>query len=360
MADVTKDALSHMHSLAELSALGGAHGLVKRLGSDPSAGLSTSNLGANRTKFGANTLPERAVRPFWSHLMEAFEDSTLRILVGSAVVSMTFGIFLSDNKADFIQGIAIVAAVIIVSGVNSFQNWSKDREFKALAKLKEDFRVTVVRDGKLQNSTSSDVVVGDVLAFAPGDKLPCDGVYLSGFGVEMNQSGMTGESQTVAKDEADPFMLAGCTVTQGEGRFVATAVGLASKMGQALHMVESEEVEDTPLQQSLEQLADDIGKIGTVAGALTFVVLTALWFWQPAAVGGRVYTDLVRFFIVGVTIVVVAVPEGLPLAVTISLAFSMRRMLSHNILVRELQACETMGSATVIATDKTGALAAEA
>jgi P-type Ca2+ transporter type 2C len=131
-------------------------------------------------------------------------------------------------------------------------------------------------------------------------------------------------------------------------------------MGQALHMVEAEEVEDTPLQVRLEALAETIGKFGTIAGALTVLVLSVMWFMNPVAAGEvRQYTDLVRFFIVGVTIVVVAVPEGLPLAVTISLAFSMRRMMRNNILVRELQACETMGSATVIATDKTGALQLE-
>jgi len=253
------------------------------------------------------------------------------------------------------QGLAIVAAVVIVSGVNSFQNWSKEREFTALAALKEDFRVTVKRDaGQLQQVSVYDIAVGDLVKLVPGERLPCDGLLVEGFDVQINQSSMTGESRLVSKDAAtDPFIIGGCIMQQGDGWFLATAVGQASKMGQTVALVEDEEPAPTPLQERLTQLAEDIGKFGTAAGALTFLVLTALWWLQP---GAKVYTDLVRFFIVGVTIVVVAVPEGLPLAVTISLAFSMRAMIKDNNLVRQLQACETMGSATVIASDKTGTL----
>ena len=169
---------------------------------------------------------------------------------------------------------------------------------------------------------------------------------------------MTGESEPVKKTPAgDASLIGGCLVLEGEGRMLVTAVGPASKIGQTVSLVEGQEAENTPLQDKLEALANDIGRVGTLAGALTFFVLTALWWAAPpAGLVGKDWTALLRFFIVGITIVVVAVPEGLPLAVTISLAFSMRRMMKDNNLVRELAACETMGSATVIASDKTGTL----
>ncbi|RYY37379.1 hypothetical protein EON62_01170, partial [archaeon] len=206
------------------------------------------------------------------------------------------------------------------------------------------------------------VVVGDLVKLAPGDRLACDGVLVESFDVEVNQSSMTGESNLVRKDVAeDCYLIGGCIVQQGDGMFLCTAVGVSSKMGQTVALVENEEASNTPLQDQLENMAEEIGKVGTAAGALTFAVLTLLWLLAPEAATRNymllsTYTDVLRFFIVGVTIVVVAVPEGLPLAVTISLAFSMRRMMKDNNLVRELQACETMGSATVIASDKTGTL----
>ena len=200
-----------------------------------------------------------------------------------------------------------------------------------------------------------DVVVGDVVILNSGDGLPADGVLLAGFDVEVDQSSMTGESEPVKKGGSDPVLIGGCLMLEGEGRMLVTAVGQSSKMGQTVALVEGTEASNTPLQDRLEELAEEIGRFGTITGGLTFLVLTALWFLKPWE-EGKAYTDILRFFIVGVTIVVVAVPEGLPLAVTISLAFSMRRMMKDKNLVRELQACETMGSATVIASDKTGTL----
>lgn len=148
MAKVTKEALAGITTAAELAALGGLEELMGTLGSHAATGLTAARVAANRAAFGANVLPTKSSRSFLQHLLEAFEDSTLKILVASAVFSTLFGVFLSDSTADIIQGLAIVAAVVTVSGVNSFQNWSKDREFQSLAKIKADRPVQVVRDGK--------------------------------------------------------------------------------------------------------------------------------------------------------------------------------------------------------------------
>lgn len=362
-ASPLKDTLSHLHSLSDIAAAGGVDGIAAALGSSLSNGLPASRIAANREAYGRNRLEDRASRSFWSHLGEALEDDTLRILLASAFFSILFAAFFSTNSfVDAVQGGAIVAAAVIVSGVNSFQNWSKDREFKALAELKRDFKCHVVRDGSTLSISVYDLVVGDLLKVTAGDRLPCDGILLDAFQLEINQSSMTGESLLVKKSvEVDPFIIGGCMAQQGEGTYLATAVGAASKMGQTVSLVENEEVGNTPLQDKLEELAGDIGRLGMGVGTLTFLVLTVLWLY--ALEGEDKWTNLLawstastvlRFFIVGLAIVVVAVPEGLPLAVTISLAFSMRRMMKDNNLVRQLQACETMGSATVIASDKTG------
>lgn len=145
---VTKDVLSAIHHGPDVAALGGVAAIAIALNSGEKTGLSPAAVTASRETYGSNTLPHKKPRSFWEHLVEAFEDSTLRILCASAVFSTGFGVFLSDSNADIIQGLAIMLAVVIVSGVNSFQNWNKDREFESLAKIKADRPVQVIRGGK--------------------------------------------------------------------------------------------------------------------------------------------------------------------------------------------------------------------
>ena len=354
--------LSHLSSRAEVAAAGGAASLASRVGSDASTGLSSAAaVAASRARFGANRLPERAVKPFLAHFAEAFEDRTLQILVLSAAVSIAFAAYQREMD-EVLQALMMVVVIMAVSGINSYQNWSKAVEFKALAALKEDFRVAVRRAGADCETTSGDVVVGDLVSFGPGDKLPADGVLLSGHGVRVNQAAMTGESAEVIKGAADgdPCLIGGCMVQQGEGTYLVTAVGVASKMGQTVELVEGVEAKDTPLQERLAELADTIGYGGMAVGGLTFAVLAAQWALAGGGLAARdwaavaTYEPLIKYFIVSITIVVVAVPEGLPLAVTVSLYWFMRQMMRDKNLVRQMHACETMGSATVIASDKTG------
>jgi calcium-translocating P-type ATPase len=389
---ITKDSLAEIRTEADIKRLGGVKGIVAAVGTDLDKGMPSAAVVANREKYGENRLPEKEARSFWEHFKEAFEDTTLRILIFSAVSSISFGLIFNEDSTEIVQGAAILFAVALVSMVNSFQNWSKDREFQSLAKLKEDRSVRVLRDGKEISLSVYELVVGDILILESGEGLPADGILTQGYEIQVDTSSMTGESLPVPKSATGDCCLVGsCLIREGEGRMLVTAVGLNSQMGVTITSVENEEIENTPLQvrscawslhmmfaafaslrrpltlsllvlpstlsrsqDRLEALAEDIGKVGTAAGALTFIVLTALWFLRDEP--NKSYQDLLKFFIVGVAIVVVAVPEGLPLAVTISLAFSMRRMMKDNNLVRQLQACETMGSATVIASDKTGTL----
>lgn len=413
-----------------LKDLGGARGIATRLGcASLNEGLSAEQAAKNRGDFGRNELPPKALRTFLDHLIEALEDKTLRILIFSAVCSILFGAWPSTDGSgwdiskwkwgsrpeELVQGFAIVLTVAVVSGINSFQNWHKDKEFESLNEFKENRLLDVLRPGqgpvKVQKN---EIAVGDVLVLFVGERLPADGILISGFGVEADQSASTGESEPVSKIPehvyssssaissstggvaampssnsmgGDCLLVGGSMIKAGNDiRMLVTAVGQSSEIGKVAKAVQrggntgddDDDGDDgTPLQKKLTKLADDIGKVGMGVGVLTFLVLTILWmssnpFYPTHAnptsseVLGSYWTlltstkagALITFFIVGVSIVVVAVPEGLPLAVTISLAFSMRRMMKDNNFVRELMACETMGSATIIASDKTGTLTA--
>jgi len=414
--------------------LGGASGIASRVGcSSLREGLSAEQAAKNRADFGRNELPPKALRTFLDHLIEALEDKTLRILIFSAVCSILFGAWPSiepgagwdiskwkwgSRPEELVQGFAIVLTVAVVSGINSFQNWHKDKEFESLNEFKENRLLDVLRPGqgpvKVQKN---EIAVGDVLVLFVGERLPADGILISGFGVEADQSASTGESEPVSKipdfslpasqpsasfsntggvaampslttvGGGDCLLVGGSMIKAGNDiRMLVTAVGQSSEIGKVAKAVQrggsgddkdDDDDDGTPLQKKLTKLADDIGKVGMGVGVLTFLVLTILWmssnpFYPTHAnpTSSEVFASyltlltstkagaLITFFIVGVSIVVVAVPEGLPLAVTISLAFSMRRMMKDNNFVRELMACETMGSATVIASDKTGTLTA--
>jgi P-type Ca2+ transporter type 2C len=347
-----------------VGALGGAAGIAAAVGGNLTTGLSASKVEENRRVFGENRLPQKQRKPFWDHLTEALSDDTLRILMLSAACSLLFGFLLSDNKADIIQGGAILLAVVVVSFINSFQNWSKDKEFQSLAAYTSKDDVRVVRGGAPAEISARELVVGDIVRLRGGDLIPADGVLVEGHDVEVNMSSLNGEQEPSSREvDGDSFMHNSALVAGGSDiRLLVTAVGVHTTFGRLAKDVTEAEEQETPLQEKLKELAEQIGKVGTAIGALTFFVLTALWLWNNPhhpdvlALIRTDFTALVRFFIVGVTIVVVAVPEGLPLAVTISLAFSMQRMLADRNLVRELQACETMGSATVVASDKTGTL----
>ena len=231
-----------------------------------------------------------------------------------------------------------------------------------LAAVKEDRLVEVRRNGQDVDISIYDVVVGDLFRAKSGEVMPCDGVLVSGQNVKADESSMTGESKAVAKSPRFPFMVGGSKLVSGDGRLLVTTVGEDTSYGRIVKAIQNEPEKETPLQQKLERLAIQIGYVGFVFGALTTVVIIIAYFASgrsdTAGVDGQasIFIEMLRAIVLGITIVVVAVPEGLPLAVTISLAFSMKRMYSDKCLVRELAACETMGSATAICSDKTGTL----
>ncbi|XP_054859214.1 plasma membrane calcium-transporting ATPase 3 isoform X4 [Eublepharis macularius] len=316
-----------------------------------------------------------------------------------------------ESEAGWIEGAAILLSVICVVLVTAFNDWSKEKQFRGLqSRIEQEQKFTVIRNGQQAQIPVAELVVGDIAQVKYGDLLPADGVLIQGNDLKIDESSLTGESDHVRKSaDKDPMLLSGTHVMEGSGRMVVTAVGVNSQTGiiftllgaggeeeekkdkkakkqdgavamemQPLKSAEGGEMEErekkkasvpkkekSVLQGKLTKLAVQIGKAGLVMSAITVIILVLYFVIQTFVIDGKtwaaectpVYVQyFVKFFIIGVTVLVVAVPEGLPLAVTISLAYSVKKMMKDNNLVRHLDACETMGNATAICSDKTGTL----
>ena len=331
--------------------------------------------------FKSNHLPQKKAKGFLQLAWMAYNDKVLILLSVAAVVSLALGIYQSvtpqpDGEApvEWVEGVAIMVAIIIVVIVGAANDYQKERQFVKLNKKKDDRNVKVIRSGKSREISVHDVLVGDVLHLEPGDMIPVDGIFISGHNMKCDESSATGESDLLKKQSGeevyaaidehrsatklDPFIISGGKVSEGIGTFLVTAVGVNSSHGKII-MSFQDESQTTPLQMKLNVLAEWIAKLGLGAGLVLFVATFIRFLVQLSDIEGGASAKGQRFlqvFIVAVTIVVVAVPEGLPLAVTLALAFATTRMLKDNNLVRLLRACETMGNATTICSDKTGTL----
>lgn len=341
--------------------LGGVEGLCTALASSSTAGLSPDSvpsLAARQTVFGENRFKEVPMKGFLKLLFENLKDPTLLLLMAAALVSTVLGFAIRSQReeAAWTEGIAIWVAVGVVSLVGAGNDYQKDLQFKKLNAAKDVYDVKVVRKGAEALVPNTAIVVGDVLMLDTGDKVIADALLIAGHGLVVDEASLTGESEPVRKSPEDPWCRSGTQVTEGSGKALVLAVGTDSEWGRTMAMV-CGEAGNTPLQEALTTLAAAIGKVGLAVGVLCFVVLLIRWvIMNKGFPSDQIASGPLQFFIFAVTIVVVAVPEGLPLAVTISLAYSMRKMMRDNNFVRVLAACETMGGATAICSDKTGTL----
>lgn len=332
--------------------------------------------------FNDNRLPVKKGKSLLEIMWITYNDKVLILLSIAAAISLGVGLYQTfGTKHDaehppieWVEGVAIIVAIVIVVIVGSLNDYQKERQFVKLNKKKQDREVNVIRSGKTREISVFDVLVGDVMLLEPGDMIPVDGVFIDGHNVKCDESQTTGESDLIRKHPAeqvyaaienneslrklDPFILSGAQVTEGVGTFLVTSTGVNSSYGRTL-MSLREDPEVTPLQSKLNTLAEYIAKLGGAAGLLLFVVLFIEFLVRLPNNSGTPTEkgqQFLQIFIVTVTIIVVAVPEGLPLAVTLALAFATTRMLKDNNLVRHLKACEVMGNATTICSDKTGTL----
>lgn len=367
-------------------------GKTKKDDAEPTAPLRTTDTHGHKSQeqfldrkrvFKDNRLPEKKGKSLLQLMWITYNDKVLILLSIAAVVSLAIGLYQTlgtphdpaHPAVEWVEGVAIIVAIMIVVIVGSLNDYQKERQFAKLNKKKQDRDVKAVRSGKTVEISVFDILVGDVLHLEPGDMIPVDGILIEGFNVKCDESQATGESDVIRKRPADeviaaiengddlkkmdPFIQSGARVMEGVGTFMATAVGVNSSYGKTL-MALNDDPEMTPLQSKLNVIAEYIAKLGGAAGLLLFIVLFIKFLANLKNQGNLTPTEkgqeFLNIFIVVVTIIVVAVPEGLPLAVTLALAFATTRMLKDNNLVRHLKACEVMGNATTICSDKTGTL----
>eukprot|EP00767_Chilomastix_cuspidata_P003578 gnl/Chilomastix_cuspidata/37.p1 GENE.gnl/Chilomastix_cuspidata/37~~gnl/Chilomastix_cuspidata/37.p1 ORF type:complete len:1035 (-),score=582.19 gnl/Chilomastix_cuspidata/37:51-3155(-) len=355
--------------VAKLEKMGGIGEIVRRLETHPENGLPQDEIDSGfadrKTQYGVNYIKPIPPKGFFYLWIMALDDLTMIILLVSAIISLILGLIPALNEEDdmgWLDGTAILVAIVIVCTVTAVNDYSKELQFQKLNAQKVDRTVKVIRAGKPCEISVHEVVVGDLCVVQTGDAIPTDGLFVSGFNASVDESAMTGETDYIKKGEERPFLLSGTALVEGSLNMVATGVGTHSQWGLILNNL-SEETGQTPLQKKLDQMAKLIGYVGIGAAILTFLGLVLRWGLDIAQdkkdgieFDAKAFVDWVDFFIIAITIIVVAVPEGLPLAVTISLAFSMKRMMKDQNFVRKLQACETMGGCQAICSDKTGTL----
>ncbi|KAG6705411.1 hypothetical protein I3842_07G178100 [Carya illinoinensis] len=342
----------------------GVEGIANKLASSYDVGIPTSEHLLNQRKeiYGINKFNETPVRGFWVFVWEALQDMTLMILAVCAFVSLLVGITLEGWPKGAHDGLGIVASILLVVLVTAISDYKQSLQFKDLDREKKKITVQVTRDGLRQKISIYDLLPGDIVHLAIGDQVPADGLFVSGFSVLINESSLTGESEPVNVNSDNPFLLSGTKVQDGSCKMLVTTVGMRTQWGKLMETLIEGGDDETPLQVKLNGVATIIGKIGLFFSVVTFSVMMqglisrklhegSYWIWS-----GDDMMQILESFAIAVTIVVVAVPEGLPLAVTLSLAFAMKKMMKDKALVRHLAACETMGSATSICSDKTGTL----
>ncbi|XP_069142494.1 plasma membrane calcium-transporting ATPase 2-like isoform X2 [Argopecten irradians] len=438
--------------------------LCRLLYTSPIEGLpgSPADLADRRKVFGSNVIPPKPAKTFLQLVWEAIQDVTLIILLVAALISLGLSFYKppkeeggddSESEAGWIEGVAILVAVIVVVLVTAFNDWRKEKQFRGLqSKIEHDHQFSVIRGGQDINIPVGEIVVGDICQIKYGDLLPADGVIIQSNDLKIDESSLTGESDHVKKGEVrDPMLLSGTHVMEGSGKMVVTAVGVNSQTGIIFALLGASQDEDekkdkkdkkvkgdnadvtaisykvltsdadtkvdidqinpqvptgnshnavnansttkvsngkdaedpdqkekavksqentsrkekSVLQAKLTRLAIQIGYGGTAIAVVTVLVLIIKFCFTEFVTYKHEWTSdktaeyieqFVSYFIIGVTVLVVAVPEGLPLAVTLALAYSVRKMMHDNNLVRHLDACETMGNATAICSDKTGTL----
>ena len=326
-------------------------------------GLTDEQVKQSREQHGKNVLTPPQRTSLWKLYLDKYRDPIIQILLVAAFVSLILA-FIEKN---FMETIGIFVAVFLATTVGFYFERDAAKKFNLLTALSEEQPVKVRRNGKVMEIPRHDVVVGDIVLVEVGDEVPADGELIVCNDLQINESTLTGEPVTEKSlegggDGAYPrnIILRSTMVMNGRGEFVVTAVGDATEIGKVAKKSTEQTSVETPLHMQLDKLAKMISKVGSVVSVAAFFIFLIHDILTNPAWGGKDYFYMaeivLKYFMMAVTLIVMAVPEGLPMAITLSLALNMRRMLKSNNLVRKLHACETMGAVTVICTDKTGTL----
>lgn len=333
-------------------------------------GLTDEEVLQSRSRHGDNVLTPPKRPSLWKLYLEKFEDPVVRVLLVAACFSLLISVF----ENEYAETIGIILAILLATGIGFYFEYDANKKFDLLNSVNEETPVKVLRNGRVQEVPRKDVVVGDIVMLETGDEVPADGNLIEAVSLQVNESNLTGEpviSKTTDKAHFHPDatypsnrLMRGTTVVDGRAKMCVDCVGDATEIGKVARQSTEQTFEPTPLNIQLDKLANLISKIGFSVAGMAFAIFfvkdvllhypfstfTTFADWLPAL------KATLQYFMMAVTLIVVAVPEGLPMSVTLSLALNMRRMLVTNNLVRKMHACETMGAITVICTDKTGTL----
>lgn len=333
-------------------------------------GLSSEQVINNRKAHGANVLTPPKKASLWQLYLDKFRDPIIQILLVAACLSLV----ISYLHNDYIETIGIFLAIFLATTIGFYFEYDAQKKFDILNAISDEIFVKVVRDGEVQLIERKDVVIGDVVLLEQGEEVPADGYLLESVSLQINESSLTGEllvykymDESLFDEEAtypSNRVLRGTMVLDGHGAFVVDKIGDETEIGKVAELTNVDSEVITPLKQQLIKLANLIGKIGFTIAIAVFVIFTTrdiYYLLQTESIDSwsqvlKVLGIALKYFMVAVTLLVVSVPEGLPMSVTLSLALNMKRMLRTNNLVRKMHACETMGAITTICTDKTGTL----
>ena len=336
-------------------------------------GLTETEVIKSRQEHGINVLTPTKKKSLFRCFLEKFRDPLIIILLVAGALSICISLYeyfcLDEGTTVFFEPTGIFMAIILATGLAFIFEMKADREFAILNQVNDEEAVRVIRDGNTIEIPKRDVVVGDIVILNTGDEVPADGQLLEAVTLTMDESTLTGEPachKTVNPDDFDPeatyksdYVLRGTKVMEGHGIFKVDKVGDATENGKVFHEAQIDSSVKTPLNEQLDRLGKLVSKMSYIVGGLVIAGRCLMYYLSPEFDGFLTMefaAYLLQTLMIAVTLVVVSVPEGLPMAVTLSLAYSMRRMLRTNNLVRKMHACETMGAATVICTDKTGTL----
>ncbi|KAL3505904.1 hypothetical protein ACH5RR_031286 [Cinchona calisaya] len=352
------------HNSKILKFHGGIEGIGRKLCTSLTEGISTSDDLVDRRKkiYGINKFTESPAKGFWFFVREALQDKTLMILFVCALISLILGMATEGWPMGAYDGLGIIFSILFVIFINATSDYKQSLQFKDLDKERKKITVQVTRDGCRKKISMDNLLPGDIVHLAIGDQVPADGLFVSGYSLLIDESSLIGESVPISVTSENPFLLSGTKVQDGSCKMLVTTVGMRTMWGELMATLSDGGDDETPLQVKLNGVVNIIGKIGLFFAVNTFSVLAQGLFSRKLREGSQWSwsvddaLEILKYFATAVTIVVVAVPEGLPLAVTLSLAFAMKKMMNDKALARHLAACETMGSATTICSDKTGTL----
>jgi len=367
---IDHDPNTRRKKVEDFNRIGGQEGILEKLKTNKTTGLSKENESDHIWRsgiWGTNKKNDILDRSYFEHVMDSLNDQMLQILLAAAAVSLVIGILKDGIQTGWIEGTAIFFAVFIVVNITAYMNSTEEKEFNKLNKLNRTKEIELIRDNHPGTEDTEKVLVGDIINYRIGDLTDVDAIMIENFGIEVDESSLTGESKEIKKNmkfnehtiTSGPFIASGCSIKKGSCRAVVVCVGEHTLARQAEQDIDN--TKETPLQEKLDKLKDKISNLGYFVAILIGIVMVLKeillrWYQQKPLLDSSSIDVIVNAFIISITVLVVALPEGLPMAVTLSLVHSMKKMKDENNLVKYIDSSETMGNVNELCSDKTGTL----